>query len=693
MRAIATAAALAAAACGDNSRPPGVTIEVAPELADLVREWAAPLGDAVVVEEVADPAAAAAAGARGVRVAVIGGLDCAQCYEIEEAGADGYLVRGDAPLGVQYGLAAVFEGLGFRFAHPFDTWAPEAVGQLDARLEASALGVRHQPAVARRRGLHLHTLHPIEGYYAMWEPGEENLAEARRIVDWVVKNRGNYLQWVALDNILDPDAAAPWREHTRAIIDYAHQRGIEVGVGLQLFGSGSLQYGFDLVDDEQAAVRPQIEERLPILAGGLDWDVYSLSFGEFFGEDPEAFIASVNDAYGVMAEIAPEAEMLATIHVGDTPEQRVTYMGEDMIYYFLVQFADPHIVPLVHTVMLYDLYEDAGLAYQHEDFAEHRAYILERLAAGQRVGYHPETAYWIAFDDSVPISLPLYVRSRWLDLDRLAADAAELGARELDEHILFSSGWEWGYWQNDWASLRASYERPARWQDLFDDLYAAWPDGAEMAALSIDLTDVEHRALLEDRLMPYLAARDLYIDLGADLDPPIVSQPDRVELDELAAMSAEERAAFASRVGAGLDQLAADLAPLAGRAERLAGAGDRTTRELADAVLVTEARARFVRAMYAAALAELDGDGAARDASLSDLDAAMMDARAVVLRRHADLHHPRGERLIQGGQANVTLYQFGYLAQTDTLCYWEREKTLLDYLLRGESGPVPGCIM
>ncbi|HEU5059438.1 MAG TPA: hypothetical protein VFU21_23050 [Kofleriaceae bacterium] len=692
MRGIAAAAALAAAACGDNSRPPGVTIEVAPELADLVREWAAPLGEAAVVEEVDDPAGAAAAPARGVRVAVVGGLDCSECYEIEEVGGDGFLVRGDAPLGIQYGLAAVFEGLGFRFVHPFHTFAPPSVDRDSAQL-VGALGVRHQPAVARRRGLHLHTLHPIEGFYAMWEPGDESLAEARRIVDWVVKNRGNYLQWVALDDILDPGAAAPWREHTRAIIDYAHGRGVEVGVGLQLFGSGSLQYGFDLVDDEQAAVRPQIEERLPVLAGELDWDVYSMSFGEFFGEDPDSFITSVNQARDVMSEVTPDAEMLATIHVGDTPEQRVTYMGEDMIYYFLVQFADPRIVPLVHTVMLYNLYEDAGGAYQHEDFAEHRDYILERLAAGERVGYHPETAYWIAFDDSVPIYLPLYVRSRWLDLDRLAADAAALGARELDEHILFSSGWEWGYWQNDWASLRASFERPARWQELFEHLFAPLPEGGQLAALAVDLTELQHRALLEDRLMPYLAARDLYIDLGADLDPPIVSQPDRVELDELAAMSADERAAFAARVGAGLDGLAAELAPLAGRARPFAGAADRVARELADGVLVTEARARFIRAVYAAALADLDGDGDARDAALADLDAAMADARAVVTRRHRDLHHPRGDRLVQGGQANVTLYQFGYLAQTDVLCYWEREKVLLDYLLSGTSGPVPGCIM
>ncbi len=689
-RAVVAAAALAAA-CGDNSQPPGVTIEAPPELVDLVREWAAPLGPSVVVEEVASPAEAAAAGSRGVHVAVVAGLDCAECYEIEEVGGAGYLVRGDAPLGVQYGLAAVFEGLGFRFTHPLDGYAPEAVL---ARADlGDAIGVRHQPAVARRRGVHLHTLHPIEGYDAMWEPGEENLATARRIVDWVVKNRGNYLQWVALDDILDPARAGPWREHTRAIIEYAHRRGVQVGIGLQLFGSGSLQYGFDLVDDEDAEVRPQIEERLPILTEGLDWDVYSLSFGEFFGEDPEAFIASVDDAYQVMAELAPRAEMLATIHVGDTPEQRVTYMGEDMIYYFLVRYADPHIVPLVHTVMLYDLYEDAGGAYQHQDFAEHRAYILERLAAGQRVGYHPETAYWIAFDDSVPIYLPLYVRSRWLDLDRLAADAAALGAPELDEHILFSSGWEWGYWQNDWASLRASYERPERWQDLFRELFAAWPDGDELAVLAIDLANIEHRALLEERLMPYLAGRDLYIDLGADLDPPIVSQPDRVELDELAAMSGDERAEFAARVADGLDRLAADLAPLAARAALLVDTGDRAARELADGVLVTEARARFIRALYRAALAELDGDGDARQAALADLDAALADARTIVTRRHADLHHPGGDRLIAGGQANVTLYQFGYLAQADALCYWLREKALLDYFLSGESGPVPSCIM
>ena len=110
-------------------------------------------------------------------------------------------------------------------------------------------------------------------------------------------------------------------------------------------------------------------------------------------------------------------------------------------------------------------------------------------------------------------------------------------------------------------------------------------------------------------------------------------------------------------------------------------------------MLVTEARARYILALYRAAVADLEGNVTARDAALADLDIARADARAIVTRRHGDLHHPDREQLVLAGQANVTLYQFGYLAQTETLCYWDRERVLLDYFLRGESGPVPSCIM
>ena len=42
----------------------------------------------------------------------------------------------------------------------------------------------------------MHTLHPIEGYYDFWEPSEDHLYRAKRVIDWTIKNRGNYIEWV-----------------------------------------------------------------------------------------------------------------------------------------------------------------------------------------------------------------------------------------------------------------------------------------------------------------------------------------------------------------------------------------------------------------------------------------------------------------------------------------------------------------
>jgi hypothetical protein len=685
LRAVVLVALLAS--CGDDlPGAPPIRIHVGGELASLARELVDPIPYAGLSVEVSDDPAGAAAAGGGLRIALVADLDCRECYRIEAVGPRAFVVHGDAPLGVQYGLAQVLEGLGFRFASPFATRVPTAPAPGPA-LEA-ALGVTHEPAIGRR-GIHLHTLHPIEGYAAMWEPGEGNLADARRIVDWVVKNRGDYLQWVALDDILSPERLEPWRAHTRAIVDYARARGLETGIAIQLFGRSNLQLGFDLIDDEAGDHRAQIEARFSHLTG-LGFDVVNLSFGEFFGADPDTFIASVDLSYEVMTAAAPGTEVLATIHVGDSPEQRVDYMGENFIYYFLVKYADPRIVPLVHTVMFYDLFEDAGGAYHHEDFAEHREYLLERLAAGQRVGYFPETAYWVAFDNSVPLYLPLYVRSRWVDLDGIAAAATAGGFGNLDEHILFSSGWEWGYWQNDWAALRASYATPADWRTLLRELHAAWPGGDALADLAIELAEVQHRHLLEGRLMAYLAGRDLYIDAGDTAG--IVSQPDRVTYADLAAMDAAGRDGFAAGVVAELATLVAELEPLAARAAPLTTDADRFVRELGDGVVVTALRARFALASYRAVLAHLAGDAAGRDAALAERDAALEAARPVVARRHADLHMPDPTDMVSFFE-NRTFYQFGYLEKADTLCYWEREVVEVANLVTGSSSPIPPCVM
>ncbi len=636
-------------ACGDNVRG-NIAITVDPQWEDAVREMVALTpysglrvgsedGDfQIVIED--DPAIPR----EGFQLALEG---------------DVIRVRAHDLLGAQYGASAALESLGFRFRHPFNTYVPRApeLGTVDT--------VLHQPQI-RVRGFQLHTLHPIEGYFAVWEPGKGSLDDAKRIIDWTVKNRGNFLQWVSLDNILQEQYFEGWKAHTQEIIAYAHRRGVRVGLNIQLFGAANLQLSYDLVDEEAQPIGPQIEERLGPITQDLAFDVYTLSFGEFFNAESESFIDSINEVWARLAPKAPQAEMHTLIHVGE--EQKVTYMGEEMIYYFLAQFADDAIIPDVHTVMFYNLFEDANGAYQHETFGEHRAFLQERMCAGKRGSYQPETAYWVAFDNSVPLYFPLYVHSRLLDLELLQAPEGACGT--LDQHYLFSTGWEWGYWLNDVTALRASYELQTA-EDAIRDAYA--PDlGAPAADLVSRMMNVQHEYVLEGALTGYLVGRDAVIDLGRSLPEPIISQPDRVTFDRLVRPDSTGRPEVEQMLVT-LGRYAEELEDLESAIRKLDLPDSRWARELRDGFAVNRIRARFVEALYEATLAHLDGDAAAvadGEARAADLVA---EAKKVVLGRHGDLHDTHGRRLLDK-TPNQTFYQFGYLYFADQLCYWERER-------------------
>jgi hypothetical protein len=614
----------------------------------------------------------------------------AEGYRLVAVGVDGIAVHASDVLGAQYGATAALEAFGFRFRHPFDTFVPdlpappcEGAGWacVPAGAPGAIDGALHRPDV-RVRGLQLHTLHPIEGYFALWEPTAAAREDARRIIDWLVKNRGNFLQWVALDDILDPARHGPWAEHTRALIDYAHARGVRTGLGIQLFGQSNLQLAFDLSDDRTGTIpiADEIAARLPLVTTGLPFDVIDLAFGEFFHADPQRFIDAVNEVRRQLRALAPAAEMHAVVHVGAT--QVVNYMGEDLLYYFLVKHADPSIVPDIHTVMFYDLFEPAGGAYHHADFGDHLAYLAERMCAGQPAAYFPETAYWVAFDNSVPQFFPLYVRNRWLDLAELRA---RVPCGRLDNHLLFSSGWEWGYWLHDVTALRASYELPATYAELVRAELG--PElGAAVPAV-VELIELQRTYLMERALVAYLAGRDAAIDAGRAAG--IVSQPDRITLDDLAAGADPQ--AFRAAVQAPLGEYAAALDRLADDLARTSLPESRWAAELRDGFEIDRLRARFVLEVQEATLRHLAGDPAAARRAAASAASLLERGRAVVAARHRDLHAPDRRNLV-GRMLNRTFYQFGYLFMADTLCYWQRELVQMQAILGTATGVPPACL-
>ncbi|MBK7858305.1 MAG: hypothetical protein IPJ65_06720 [Archangiaceae bacterium] len=173
-------------ACGPAAEP-GVTVVTTPALEPLMTSSVEFVGGDRRVATAADPQLEARARA-GFTIAVVARDDCTECYRLEGEGKH-LTVHGGVPLGVQYGLAHAFELYGYGFFHPWQGRVPKEP------LEASNVPTTElAPEVDQRRGLHLHTLHPIEAYYDFWENGESNLEGARRTVDFMVKNRGNYVQ-------------------------------------------------------------------------------------------------------------------------------------------------------------------------------------------------------------------------------------------------------------------------------------------------------------------------------------------------------------------------------------------------------------------------------------------------------------------------------------------------------------------
>lgn len=654
---------VATAACGDNV---GANVSVDP----------GPFGDVITEFVTQIPHAGVSIGDRGdFAITVVDDATIPlEGYDLEPSGPNQWDVHAHDKLGAQYGVAAALENLGFRFRHPLDAYVPvvpKSEGQ-------SGL---HQPQV-RVRGFQFHTLHPIEANWAFWEPDAERSTEdAHAIINWAIANRANYIQWAHLDDIItDPDRYAKWLPFEKEIVDYAHSRGIRVGAELELFGVSNLQHAFDLYDDKTftTPLAEQIMPRLQLLTP-VAWDVYDISFGEFFNVEPDQFIASNNEVVNELKTLAPNAEVHALIHTGGN--QYVDYMGEHLIYYFLVKFADPSIIPDIHTTFFFNLFEPADGAYGLTDFSDYRKYLLDRMCAGQKAAYHPEDAYWISFDDSVPQLYPLYVRSRWLDLSMLA----QQGCGPLDEHLVFSSGWEWGYWLNDVTSMRNSYELPATYDESIAYQYA--PDlGPDAANLLADVAETQHTYLLLKSLSPYTAGRGADIDLGRTLG--IVSQPDRVTFEDLV-MAVPDT--FGTNV---IQPLAAYESELQAEVDRLDDLNlpvSRWSAELSDGLHVDLLRARFILSLYEAVLFHLDGSDADAMDRFGDARERLTEAQNLVHRRHDDLHDTHGRRLLDKG-LNRTEYQYGYLFNADTLCFWNREYLQVGAILGNTTDTPPSCL-
>lgn len=598
-------------------------------------------------------------------------------------GTDGYrLLRDGNSLRVTagtnanlvHGGYALLEQLGIRFFHPKQELVPAVAGPRFPR----TLDVARAPWV-KVRGLQLHTLHPIEYFKVLNEPGDANLADAMLLIDWLVKTGQNHLQWPLLSTV---DFAA-WTPHAQAILDYAHSRDVTVAPVVQLWGGSALQHNYVLMSDPKqppSTMDPQIDRLL-----ALPFDELSLGLGEFTSLDPSTVLALLNHATSYVAGAHPSVLVNVQNHVGNYKNLYLQYMGQTIFFYHLPKYADLALGSEVHTLSFFDLYRDWA-TYAHPDFHLQHDLIDAELPTGRRVRYFPESAYWISADNDIPAFLPMFVYARWLDIQKLASET-----NKLEGHVMFSSGHEWGYWLTDYLAAHQLWEPSVSFDDLLNEFSTGFGDCApEVNRRLSDFTSLQTMYLFDQKLAAYLQGEDLFVDLGYLTG--LETHPKRVEFEELLTMAPEERDAFEHTVVDALqamaDAVAPDEAAIAARCRGSDAALRPFCDELDDGVKIVELRLEHTVRLYRAVLAYARG-GNGKDL-LHQAQSVRDEAQSVVNRREPEYRFDV-PRLVDHYD-NPTIYPFGYLRQAHTLCYWSRREEQVQTILDSGQGEAVGLL-
>ncbi|HEX8795031.1 MAG TPA: hypothetical protein VF765_28990 [Polyangiaceae bacterium] len=616
------------------------------------------------------PAAAAALGTTIDEGYAFGRLDA--------GGKTTLLVYSKTPGDLASGAYALLEELGCRFFHP----KQELVPHFAAAFVPTTLRAWRRPA-ASRRGMQPHTLHPIEYFATFMEPGDANLADAKAFIDWLVKTGQNYVQWPLLSTV-DWNG---WKPYVTSILAYAHGRGVRVGASVEVWGGSALQNNYVLVGSTtnwQSDWQSQMDAGLAKLLE-IPWDVVDLTLGEFVATDPQAVIDSLNHATEYVLAHSPSTQVNVENHVGNYPQLWVKYQGQTIYYYHLPQYCDARLGQSVHTLSLFDLYRDWG-TYAHPNFWLQHDYMLQEIPS-RRVSYFPESAYWISADIDVPLFLPEEIFARWIDIHNLTSELANRGLPGLEGHTEFMTGHEWGYWLTDYLVAKMLWEPSDPFEYFLSRYTSAFGScGGDVQLELSQYVALQTKYLFDQRLLAYVQGENGTVDLGylAGLE----THPKRIEFEQLLTMTEAERSSFESTVLAGLDAFASQSQTIEDAIAARCRGSDATIApwcdELRDGVSIGRLRAQHAALLYRAILSYVHGDGGGAHSQLSQASAITDQAAHVIAGRETQYRFD--VQRVTAQYSNPTVYDFGYLREAHTQCYWHRREDQVAFILQN-GGP------
>ncbi len=617
--------------------------------------------------------------------------------------------RAKGNIGLGFGAFELLQVLGVQFLHPLSPRLPPKL------MWERVSNVTEKP-MWPMRGIHLHTMHPIEmtemlqGYGAYHEDEtnafESGLPEWSTYVDWLLAHKQNRVQWVLLRGEDDFDKSRRRQERLTKIVDIAHQHGLQVGIGAPIRQHQQRAWRLiDKADDYDAQIQELKESVDYLMAMGFDYISTANGTSEFTSPPAETMLAWADALVAYMDE-AYSAEVNMSLHISTGQKAELEHVkqgGSDNINLLPTQ-NDKRMVLWAHTVQPFAL-DDYAPTYGNTDFHYIRQAMRDHSAVRKMVWF-PESAYWLSTDIDVPLFMPVYAERRIHDLQLIRADETSgmMGAdasghqHRISGQMIFSSGWEWGYWLNDLIAAEAAWQLPDkenRYKMMLRDVFKYTFEGQRLADLIGEVSETQYDLWMTPTIAPtapdadksllwaYLQGWETWDDLTLLLQELFPSH--HVNLTQPAKLSwkaLREETVIAQNIRTALKKNTRQMKVFATEAKVLKesctaslGKGPcEIHREIYSGIRLAERRSELLQAL----LTYQDGDSIA----VAHIDDIMKTA-SMIASENAEAYRVSSARIARWGP-NSTAYRFGYLWTAHRLFYWQRD---VDQVVHGLESP------
>jgi len=621
-------------------------------------------------------------------------------------------------LGRCYAVYEFLRRLGARYYHPEDEWIPIVPGSELTRRAALPTALGTGPIFTpdfTHRSFSFHGAHPLEHLEA-FSDARHPIDEALHVNDWIIKNRGDLFRGPGRG--IAPQADAVRRRDELEAFRVRRQLRRQAGITLHNQQQGAS------ADLDPTSSEPIADQITRVVAAKLAAAPDAYAFGIHFGPteltttpDLET-VDWINRAGRAALALRPDLQIEVNDHTtGSQPVEHFDDLGcppgtntrgvSD--YYDLAFHTDARFAARVHTVMFHPL-DGPAPVYQQQSFAHKLCLMQQASAAGRPLVYFPEGAYWLSWDNAIPVYLPLYMATRAHDITLLRPLLVKNGGT-LRDHRLFNSGQEWGYWQQDYAVGLLHWKSDIALGDILGELaaplcsalaYRDCPARTTYIAVLTDVMAAQSAAFLTTLdfrgrpggLYTYFAGEDPADELGARSG--LEFRPVRLAFRDVAGLNAADLARFQSLDLTELDRLASLFTSAADRlvATRsdVPSDGLPWLDEVVDGLTINALRARHTRLLYLAVIALRDHAAADPTVTtqLTAAQAALAAASNVIARREAAYRYP-SPQMIGGGVtpdtalANGTTYPYRVHTKTHLLTYWTSRQTQVEDLVLGRT--------